>query len=172
MRPTTFLRLVLVAIPAPSVAFIGYGINMYKPLCAFSCRAVIAPARLSCSKHDHAHGGHMGHGGDMSTPECRADDTSFLTTLAWCINSTCADFDVETWRIEKYWQEKTTGDVRVSPKWTYGESLTKIIEAPVRELAEDDTLNFTAVVPHESWMTQKMTMMYFEEQETLHARYG
>ncbi|KAF2841044.1 hypothetical protein M501DRAFT_1030227 [Patellaria atrata CBS 101060] len=157
-----------------ATAFVGLGKMMYKPSCAYACRAAIESATLSCSEEGHSHGGHMGHGGGMmTTPECRAGDTPFLTTLAYCINSTCEEFDVDFWKLEKYWHDKTTGDVAAVPKWTYGEA---VLEAgrnpPETEWDGESTLNFTALVPKESWIAQKMTLEYFEEQETLHARYG
>src|SRR5690242_12064562 len=41
---------------------IGYGIDMYKPLCAYSCRAVIASATLNCTAMDHGMDHGMMHG--------------------------------------------------------------------------------------------------------------
>jgi hypothetical protein len=155
----------------PALAFSGYGIEMYSPMCAFSCRGAIASAMLSCSDTS-AHGGHL-HGEDaMTTPECGAGDTSFLTTLAWCMNSTCAHLQIETWRLEKYWRDKTTEDLAVVPKWGYTEALDQITQPPEQEFGEEDTLNFTAIVPYHSWISQKCTMEQFELAETLHSRYG
>lgn len=112
------------------------------------------------------------HGGSSTTtPECRGSDPSFLTTLAWCINSTCTS--VETWKLEKYWAEKTTGEVVLKPKWGYWETVERIEEKPTRLLpGEDEDLNFTAVIPHDSWARQKLTLETFERVETLHSRYG
>ncbi|KAH6666349.1 ferric reductase transmembrane component 4 [Halenospora varia] len=145
---------------------------MYNPNCAFACRGAIASAMLSCSDMA-AMGGMTHHGGSaMTTAECRANDTSFLTTLAWCMSSTCAEYKVETWKLEKYWLDKTTGEPEVMPKWGYTETLGKIKEAPKAEWNEEDTLNFTALVAHEAWDTQRLTMANFELAETLHSRYG
>ncbi|KAF1984279.1 hypothetical protein K402DRAFT_406240 [Aulographum hederae CBS 113979] len=154
-------------------ALIGYPISMYKPLCAFSCRDSISSAPLSCSEEGHG-GGHMGHGGSaMTTPECRSADTPFLTTLAFCINSTCSAFGIETWRLEKYWADKCTGDPSVLPKWTYSDTLRQLQGAPAQELPEEEAvLNYTALVPHETWDGNYRTLENFEEQETKHSRYG
>ena len=108
----------------------------------------------------------------MTTPQCRAGDSPFLTTLAWCMNSTCTDFNVEAWRLEKYWRDKTTGDAAVLPKWGYAQALQQVAQPPREDLKKKETLNFTAIVPRESWDAEKKTMEHFEEQETLHARYG
>lgn len=88
------------------------------------------------------------------------------------MNSTCTDFNVETWRLEKYWKDKTTGEPAVVPKWGYGEALDQIAQPPTQELGVEDTLNFTAIVPHHTWDSQKQTMEKFELAETLHSRYG
>lgn len=158
----------------PALALIGHGIEMYNPSCAFACRAAIASAPLSCSEEGGRGGGHGAHGGGgvVTTPECRAGDFAFLTTLAWCINSTCAPVNVEAWRLEKYWMMKATGDVAVLPKWTYAQALQEVTEPPSREFNESDTVNSTVSVPYDSWDTEKRTMEMFEVQETLHAKYG
>lgn len=175
MRPPASVAALLLTLvlPEPSLALIGHGIEMYNPLCAFSCRAAIASAMLTCSDHDMAGGAHSGHGGSgATTPDCRASDSPFLTTLAWCIGTTCAESKVEAWKLEKYWREKTTGDKAVAPKWTLGQALEEVTEPPTRELGEDEMLNFTAQVSQEAWAMHAATMEYFEWQETLHARYG
>jgi hypothetical protein len=152
---------------------IGHGIEMYNPSCAFACRAAIASYPLTCSSPDDGHGGHGGHGGSSATtPACRASDTSFLQTLAWCMNVQCAAFDVEPWRLQKYWEAKATGDSAVIPKWTFSEAFHNITEVPERAVEEEGILNFTAVVDPKSWKAEKLSMEYFEEQEGLHARYG
>ncbi|KAL3422965.1 ferric-chelate reductase [Phlyctema vagabunda] len=163
-----------ILLPLPKcLAFIGLGIEMYNPSCAFACRAVVASFPLECSTHEMSSGDHMGHGGmAMTTPECRASDTPFLTTLAWCMNSTCTDFGIEAWKLEKYWAEQSTGAIKTLPKWTYLEALMEVTEIPQQEVSEDGTLNFTAAVSRESWSAERMSMVRFEEQETLHSRYG
>lgn len=116
--------------------------------------------------------GHSMGGDPMTTPECRASDTSFLTTLAYCLNSTCAQDDVPAWKLEKYWADECTGDPSVAPKWTYAQSLSQVTEPPTREVTEEDTLNFTGIVPHDSWEIGYYTDINFEWEETLHPRFG
>lgn len=171
MRLSVTNALLVLALPGPSLAFIGYGITMYKPLCAFACRSSIESAMLSCSDHDSQGSGHM-HGGGATTPECRAGDTPFLTTLAWCMNSTCADYHEHAWTLEKYWADKATGDASVAPKWTYSDTLLEISKPPDRELGEDEMLSFTALISHETWLAYIATHEHFEQAETLHSRYG
>ncbi|KAK2747992.1 hypothetical protein FQN57_001583 [Myotisia sp. PD_48] len=163
------LSLAICTLPGPTFAFIGLGIEMYHPSCAFACRAAIASAPLSCSTH-----GEGEHSKAQTTPDCRAGNTPFLTTLAWCMNSTCDPSTVSTWQLEKYWREKATGGVTVLPKWSYVEAIHQVANPPSREWEGDahNTLNFTAIVPHHSWESQKLTLEYFEYQESAHAKYG
>ncbi|KAF2185754.1 hypothetical protein K469DRAFT_664736 [Zopfia rhizophila CBS 207.26] len=171
MRTSSLIPLAL-TLPGLSFAFIGYGISMYKPNCAFACRSSIEAAMLACSSHDHGGGGHSHGGSGMTSPECRAGDTPFLTTLAYCINSTCAQYNVEAWKLEKYWADKTTGDKAVVPKWTYAQALAQVEEPPTEELEEDATLNFTAKVNEETWNEYRETLKHFELAETVHSQYG
>ena len=161
---------------APAVALIGHGIKMYNPTCAFACRAAIESAPLTCSTTGGGHGGDHDHSGGevVTTPECRAQNDPFLTTLAWCMKTTCADFDVEVWRLEKYWIEKASEeeDVSVLPKWAYGQALEQVMEPPSRTYDEIEIMNTTVIVPHSSWDAERWTLEMFEAQETLHSRYG
>ncbi|KAF2748707.1 hypothetical protein M011DRAFT_457430 [Sporormia fimetaria CBS 119925] len=157
-----------------ATALIGYGISMYKPNCAFACRSHFASAMLSCSGDDHFQGAHS-HGAGPTSPDCRAGDTAWLTTLAYCINSTCTD--VAPWRLEQYWADKCTGDPSVQPKWTYAEALVELEKSgpPTQELdeeAEMPVLNFTALYNQQSWETARGTLFHFEYAETMHSRYG
>jgi hypothetical protein len=158
--------------PEPVVALVGTATDMYNPPCAHACRRAVASNMLSCSSHD-APGGHM-HGGDsaMTSPQCRAGDTAFLTTLAWCMSTKCAQYHVPTWRLEKFWQEQCTGDPAVAPKWDYGTALQHVTQPPTRELTMDDALEVTALAPEATWELQYRTLTFFEAEERVHARYG
>jgi hypothetical protein len=178
-RSTTSMRLahllapaVGLALVAPVSAFIGFGIQMYQPSCAYACRSVIGSAPLACSTDDHAGGGHHGGGGG-TTPACRANDTAFLTTLAYCIHERCTSYNVDNWRLEKYWAENAVGRWEpIPPKWTFGEALAAVDKMPDTELAHHGTLNFTAKVGEEDWYAEKVSAELFEHWETLHSTYG
>lgn len=71
-------------------AFVGLGSSAYKPYCCTSCRAAFRSATLTCTPHHHG-GGHS-HG-PMTSPECFASDEPFLSSLAYCLNSTCTGKD-------------------------------------------------------------------------------
>jgi hypothetical protein len=108
----------------------------------------------------------------MTSPACRAGDSAYLTTLAWCMHTKCAEDAVPTWLLEKYWAEQASGDSAVAPKWDYGATIANISQPPTRELAPDDVLDSTALTPEAGWQTQYGTLTTVEFEETTHARYG
>lgn len=73
---------------------VGYGIWPYKPVCAVVCLRAVSSYMVSCSYEMEMHGGMHMHGNGMTSPQCRADDTRWLTTLAHCAKTKCAEFDV------------------------------------------------------------------------------
>lgn len=162
----------LLAAAVPGTALIGYPTTMYDPSCAFACRAAIEGAMLACTAMDHRGGGHSTQGGSTTSPGCRAADSPFLTTLAWCLSTTCPGDGVETWKMEKYWAEQTTGDAEVKPKWTYGEALVQVVGVPTARIPQDDMMNTTSLVPHDVWDANKRTLTAFELGEVAHSTYG
>jgi hypothetical protein len=174
MRLPRSAGLLALAFAGQSTALIGYGIQMYKPNCAFACRSLFEGAMLSCSTDEHSHGAHN-HGTGPTPPDCRANSTPWLTTLAYCINSTCTD--VAPWELEKYWAEQCTGDASVQPKWTLAETLIEVEKngRPTRKLEMEEEmalLDFTALYDGEAWESYRGTLWHFEYAETLHSRYG
>ncbi|KAG7149205.1 hypothetical protein HYQ46_001891 [Verticillium longisporum] len=142
---------------------------MYKLPCAFACNGAISNNALSCSSMMEMEGMD-----DMpaTTPECRANDTSFLTTLAWCFKSKCAEFNVPVSKLQKFWEEEATGEPTAPPKWSYPAALQSIQEAPTKILTMHDSLNLTALTSEEDWDMQFKILSYFEREEVIHARYG
>lgn len=164
----------------PSVlGFIGMGIPMYDPVCAFACRAVIASAAIECDDtHDHSDMDMGGmsmavvkrHGHDTEiTPECRAMSEPFLTTLAYCINSSCTD--TKAWILEKYWLDETTGEPGVEPMWTYEQSLMMVNATPATTFDPEEMMMDTQLVAASDLKEQSRTLKNFADGETLHARY-
>lgn len=149
-------------------ALIGFPIPMYKPPCAFGCRAAIAGKPLDCTGNAHGAGGHGGSG--PTTPECRAQSEAFLTTLAHCIQTRCEGIAV--WRLEKYWADKSTGDPSVLPMWGYQDSVERIKEIPTKFSADMEVLNSTALVTEDSWRAQTDTLENFEYSQVRHSEYG
>ncbi|PNS18890.1 hypothetical protein CAC42_5429 [Sphaceloma murrayae] len=149
---------------------IGVGIQMYKPLCAHACRGPLGSVELSCTNEGHAPSG--GHSHSATGPDCFAKDTSFLTTLAWCIQTRCEPDSVEAWKLEKYWADKATSDQSIPPKWTFAEALMEIPRPPTQTLNASEPLDFTGLVPDDDYLAYRIALQSFEEQEVYHSRFG
>ena len=154
-----------------SNAFPGYGFRWYDPVCGYACNNAIASATLECTVMDHSHG--HSHAMGATSPACRAGDTPFLTTLAWCMNAMCDPVKVPTWQREKFWATKVTGDPAVVPKWDYSRALEDVGEKPTIEFnaSSTDTLNQTVVLGMADYETQSRFMVKFDYLEMLQAKY-
>ncbi|KAI3547549.1 ferric reductase transmembrane component 4 [Colletotrichum filicis] len=161
---------------------IGYGITMYQPLCAYSCRVALSASPLNCSKVMEIHGMTMAD----TSPECYANDNVFLTSFAWCIHTRCTDLSI--WEIEKYWQS-TEASIRNShrrldepgvnvnayppaPKWTYQEALSNVNGTPTATVVFALPLKEKSLVSDADYQVQYNTMGMFEKMEVAHERYG
>jgi hypothetical protein len=163
----------------PSVlGFIGMGIPMYDPVCAYACRAVISSADIECDDtHDHDDmdmGGmsmrkRHGHSTDI-TPECRAMSEPFLTTLAYCINSTCPS-DITAWVLEQYWLVEATGGPGVEPMWNYEQSLMMVYSTPATTFDSHEMMTETQLLASSDLEAQSTTLKNFADGEATHARY-
>jgi hypothetical protein len=164
-------------------AFIGLGIKMYDPTCAYACRSVIGMAMLDCDASDAADHSHHsmkkrhGHASSV-TPECRSKSQPFLSTLAYCIDQRCFN-DVSISpiptksRIEWYFSEESTGDKSVPPSMSYADALHSVRSAPIATYdPEDMSLNTTVLVDIDAWYEERISMETFRDRETQHARYA
>ena len=172
------------ALPLAS-AFIGMGIPMYEPVCAYACRAVMASADIPCdTSHDMEAHENMGDMGDMAmkikkrhsheskiTPECRAMSVPFLTSLAYCINSTCPT-DMEVWKLEKYFLDEASGEPGVAPIWGYEQSLMHVNATPDTTYDSHTMMNKTQLLATEDWEQQRGSLKSFADGEAIHARYA
>ncbi|KAI1089725.1 ferric reductase like transmembrane component-domain-containing protein [Rostrohypoxylon terebratum] len=112
---------------------------------------------------------------DMSmaspTAPCVAENAAFLTTLAYCINSTCQEDNVPAWKIEKYWADQATGDPTVLPQWTYGAALANITQAPTEIWTSDQVLNYTALISRSDFEYQITFDNLFDWEEHTQSTY-
>lgn len=150
-------------------AFIGYDIEMYNPPCAYACFSALSSNALACSEIMEMDG----HAHAMSSSDCRAQDSAWLTSLAYCIQSRCEPFGVPTSKLESYWEKESTKSAGlVKPKWSYGASLANIQETPTLEAEEEGTMNFTALSADDKWFLQWNTMDSFARSEYVTATYS
>ena len=155
----------------PGHGLIGYGISMYKPLCAFTCRDVLSSSMLNCSvPMDEAD---MDMDMDSATsPECYSTDDAFLETLAYCMSTHCPDIAV--WELEKYWRTNVAGTQlnQPIPKANYQQTLANITTEPTNTLVIGEELNKTMIISHEDYEASYNAHGVFEKMEVTHETYG
>lgn len=172
MKTISIIWLASLAVRPVFGALVGYGIYPYDPPCAFACHRSLSSLMLQCSG-DMASGGHMGGHSDMISPQCRAGDTPWLTTLAWCMRTKCAEFYVSTSELESFWETQSTGNPAVAPKWSYSSTLFNVTQAPTQELTlVDDTLNSTALVSPSVYEAQYNALTAVQRENVVESGYG
>lgn len=164
----------MVSTGRPGHGLVGYGISMYKPLCAFACRDVLSTSVLSCSSHTHeSEGMEMDmHKGGETSPECYATDDAFLQTLAFCMATRCRD--VAVWDLERYWDRNVPGRQpnQPIPKVTYQQTLANMTSAPSDNVVVGEVLTEPMIVSDEDWEGSYNAQGVFEEMESRHETYG
>ncbi|KAF6787314.1 ferric-chelate reductase, partial [Colletotrichum musicola] len=150
MESRSLVFLVFLTLGRVCSASIGLtGIDSFenKPFCATACYGSLSSYRLDCSEVHGDPDDHHAH--VMTSPECRADNAPFLTSLAWCIHSKCEEVGehLSTSEIEEFWERTAGGDSAVQPRWSYRQALANIFEAPVMELGHDGTISETVKTP-------------------------
>ncbi|KAH7214456.1 ferric reductase like transmembrane component-domain-containing protein [Fusarium oxysporum] len=155
---------------AYKTSLMGYGQSWYDPPCAYACRAVIGNAPLDCPSmaHDSMGTSEHSHGGSPLAP-CIATNSDFLRTLAYCLNTRCAD--VSPSKLESYWAGQATGDKSVSAKWTYGAVLANVTAPPKRRYIAGDTLNYTALIADADYQYQYDFNVFFDWEEAVQSTY-
>lgn len=155
---------------------IGYGISMYNPLCAYTCRDVLSTSMLACSEHTDMHMPMLKkremHMDIETSPECYASDDSFLRTLAYCMSTHCSD--VAMWSLEKYWNLNVAGRQpnQPVPKTTYQQTLANIATKPSVELVLGEDLNQTMLVSDDDYQASYNAQAMFEKMEDNHEKYA
>ncbi|KAI8713800.1 Ferric oxidoreductase domain-containing protein [Fusarium sp. LHS14.1] len=151
---------------------VGYGIYPYEPPCAYACLRSLGSLMLECSSQEEMPSG-MSHGPGMTSPECRADDTPWLTTLAWCIKTECVEYHVPVSKLEGFWEKESTESPSVSPKWSYSTSLQKISKSPTQQLTPtDEYLNTTSIVDSSVYLAQYNALTAVYRENLVEAGFG
>ncbi|KAK3985093.1 putative ferric reductase transmembrane component [Cladorrhinum sp. PSN332] len=158
---------------------VGFGLHPFKSYCATSCHWPLLSYRLECTPKD-VDSGFIGW--FPTSSECKANDTAYLTTLAWCFHVKCGK-DHRVSQLEAYWETEVTRNVaafgnksvdQLPAKWTYAEALKQVTEPPTQELgpANITTLNFTALVPESKFILQMNTGFGITNEQYLGAKYA
>ena len=152
----------------------GLPANSYDPVCATACLRSFYTMILSCS----AGGQTIGMVTQPTSTECYAENTAFLTSIAWCTHVQCEERKPPADLLEYWWDmqitgQKTAGARTVPAKWTYGQALAQVTEEPTMHLKMTDTLlNTTSLVPLHKWHAQYNVLYSTQAQGTLMNKYG
>lgn len=153
-------------------ALVGYGIYPYSPYCAYSCDRSLSTLNLACSTPMTMHDG-MDMGSGTTSPQCRAGDTPWLTTLAWCMHIHCAEHNLSIAELETFWEKQSTEDPTVTAKWSYSTTLINIARPPTRVLtAVDESLNFTALVDPVVYEGQYNALWTVQRENVVESSFG
>lgn len=105
---------------------IGYGIDLWQPVCAFACRDILASSRLSCSttSHDAKTRRHNDSVAYETSPDCFAENEAYLLSLARCLDVRC-DGLAESWELDRFWalDASTSQSSPPRPIYTLDEAL-------------------------------------------------
>jgi hypothetical protein len=172
-RSLSFLLLLLPGLcDADGRGLIGYGRNMYYPLCAAVCRGTIEKAPLQCTPHNAATGGGHNHG--KTPPGCFATDLPYMQTLAFCINVRCkGEYTADI--LESYWRQHVVGGGRIvlepKPAMSYAQALASIKTPPTEEYIPGEMLNKTSLISDQRFLSYENAWSLFEAVETGHSKY-
>ncbi|WVQ62150.1 uncharacterized protein L199_000288 [Kwoniella botswanensis] len=179
---------------------IGYGINMYDPICCSACKDItptylywdpdqvmdemggMSMVVLNSRQMDDDMDMNMSNdtwttdgkvATDMATPECIATNTPFLQTAAYCMKTHC-DSSVTIAAIEQWWWMNIVGTMpdQPDPSMTYQETLSSLSTDPNATLAEDEPLSKGVLVDEDSYIAMSYSLVNFQLAETRHAKYS
>jgi hypothetical protein len=84
----------------------GFPANPYDPYCAMSCLRSFSSLMLACS----GGGEHVDMHAVMTSSACWANDTPYLTSLAWCMHEKCSvELKIPNSKLERFWETDATG---------------------------------------------------------------
>lgn len=108
-----------------------------------------------------------------TTPQCRAQDTSWLTSLAYCVQAKCADSGLVVSDLERFWEQQSTEDPATAAKWGYTTSLQHVGSPPNESLATpDDTINRTVLVNPNTYLSQYNALSAVQDEVTVESTFG
>ena len=152
----------------------GFPANPYDPYCAMSCLRSLYTLELSCSSKGDTVGMMTG----MTSSACWAENTPYLTSLAWCMHTKCAEYKIKDSKLEHFWETEATGqssagEIGVPPKWSCSETLANIPNPPTVQLTPaDKSLNDTSLVPPLVYLEQWNVLTAVQRETVLENTYG
>ncbi|KAI1799314.1 ferric reductase like transmembrane component-domain-containing protein [Daldinia bambusicola] len=156
---------------------IGYGIEIYNPVCAYACQYAFGYNPLVCADAGSFDGGSEDgtvpqNMSATPSPTCLAESEPFLTSVAWCIHEKC---DGELlWEIEKWWRSYVLGDMQLDPppSLSYGAALALVSSRPNITCSSGQALNQTCLVDETLYHSLSVSLDVNQDVEIQHQRFG
>ncbi|KAL6718738.1 hypothetical protein ACLMJK_002972 [Lecanora helva] len=114
----------------------------------------------------------------MTSSACWAENTPYLTSLAWCMHIQCAESNISLSKFEAFWENQATGQsnagqIGVPPKWSYAEALANVPSPPTIQLSPEATsLNDTSLVSPRVYQQQWNVLTSVQRETVLENTYG
>ncbi|EGU84125.1 hypothetical protein FOPG_12770 [Fusarium oxysporum f. sp. conglutinans race 2 54008] len=99
----------------------GYGRDSYPVPCAQACSYAM-PSTLDCPEYAGMTAEEKAEA--YPSAECFSNDTSYLTSMAYCIHSYCPK-DVKIYKVENFWETLMIYESK-SIRWSYPEALAQV----------------------------------------------
>ena len=171
----------------PGYGLVGYGIEMYIPVCAYACQYSFNSNPMVCTdaaSFSDMGGMHMAEsaGDDMTmppnvssmpSPVCLAQSRPFLSSVAWCVYTKC-DKGIPVWKFEKWWQSYVVGTQVTDPPpaLSYGAALALVTSPPNITSTADQVLNETSLADMEHYSAVYVAIGVNQDVEIQHSRFG
>ncbi|KAF4980374.1 hypothetical protein FZEAL_3604 [Fusarium zealandicum] len=118
----------------------GYGRDPFKVPCATACQYAM-PYSIDCPEYEGMSDEERAEA--YPSAACFANDTSYLTSIAWCINSYC-DKTIKDYKIAEYWDEDMIyglAEAGVAVRFTYAEALAEVdAKKPPKPIEPEETV--------------------------------
>lgn len=99
----------------------GYGRDSYPVPCAQACSYAM-PSTLDCPEYAGMTAEEKAEA--YPSAECFSNDASYLTSMAYCIQSYCPK-DVKIYKVENFWETLMIYESK-SIRWSYPEALAQV----------------------------------------------
>lgn len=168
---------------------IGYGTDLYKPVCAYACEHALS-APLNCttknatSKADSEDSEESEDSAAPTPPSnssweimkeptdvCKARNTYYLHTLAYCIQQHCLDEPRS--ELENFWRNDGPGSAGVRTP-SYQRTLHNLTNQPPPQMSvkSNTTLNYTGYIPVNQLKYEYRSLKTYINIEVTHQRFG
>ena len=129
----------------------GYGNPIYDPPCLYTCSNVV-PSMLDCPEYANMTAEELAD--SYPSAACFAQDKSYLTSIALCINSRCLPLPLS--KIDAFWEKDLFYEEEpdTQPVLTYGEALALVdLDDPPLPFSINETvLNRTVSIDDDTWI--------------------